>query len=206
MGTDGHASTAAMQLRNDGQRYGALAQLLHWVIAALVVVMFVVGWYMTDLPLGPDKIKVYNLHKSFGVLILALMALRLLWRFTSPAPPLPAGMPGHERAAATASHVLLYLLILAQPVIGILHSAAANFPVVVFGLFTLPALAGPSEPLKDALGAAHFWLGWAILGLVCLHVAAALRHHFLLKDDILRRMLPGQSQGASEGTSEGRSA
>lgn len=206
MGTDGHASAAAMQVRNDGQRYGALAQLFHWTIAALVVVMFAVGGYMTDLPLGPDKIEVYNLHKSLGVVILALMALRLIWRFVSPAPPLPAGMPGHERAAAAASHALLYLLILAQPTIGILHSNAANFPVVVFGLFTLPPLAGPSEALKAALETAHFWVAWAILGLVCIHVAAALRHHFLLKDDILRRMLPGGPKGRSQDRSRERAA
>lgn len=197
---------AAMQLKNDAQRYGALAQGLHWVIAALVVGMFLVGWYMEGLPLSPDKIKIYNLHKSFGVMILALMTLRLIWRLISPAPPLPANMPGHERAAATASHALLYLLILTQPMVGILHSNAANFPVVVFGLFTLPALTGPSEALKNALGAAHFWIAWAILGLVCLHVSAALRHHFLLKDDILRRMLPGGARKESERPSEGRSA
>ena len=195
-----------MQLKNDAQRYGALAQGLHWLIATLVVGMFLVGWYMEGLPLGPDKIKIYNLHKSFGVMILALMALRLIWRLISPPPPLPAGMPGHERAAAAASHTLLYLLILAQPVIGILHSNAANFPVVVFGLFSLPALTGPSEALKNALGAAHYWVAWAILGLVCVHVAAALRHHFLLKDGILRRMLPGGSGESADRRSEEPSA
>ncbi len=180
-----------MQVLNDERRYGAVAQGLHWLIAALIVVMFGLGWYMTGLPLGPDKIKIYNLHKSIGVLILGLAVLRLVWRLISRPPPLPAEMPDWERAAARTSHALLYLLLFAQPLIGIAHSGAANFPVVVFGSFTLPALVGPDEALKKLLGAAHFWTSWAILGLVCLHVAAALRHHLVVKDDVLRRMLPG---------------
>ncbi len=180
-----------MQILNDDRRYGAVAQSLHWVIAALIVVMFLLGWYMTGLPLGPDKIKIYNLHKSIGVLILALVVLRVIWRLVSRPPPLPAEMAGWEHAAARASHALLYLLLFAQPLIGIAHSGAANFPVVVFGSFTLPALVGPDEALKKLLGAAHFWGGWAMLALVSLHIAAALRHHLVVKDDVLRRMLPG---------------
>lgn len=182
-----------MKLRNDESRYGALALGLHWLIALLVLAMLALGWYMTDLPLGPDKIKIYNLHKSFGVVILLLMLLRLGWRLISPPPPLPAGMPGLERLAAKTSHLLLYLMLFAQPVIGLLHSAAANFPVVVFGTITLPALIGPSEPLKNFLAGLHGWLAVAILVLVLVHAAAALRHHLILKDDILRRMLPGRA-------------
>lgn len=186
-----------MQLKNDERRYGAVAQSLHWIIAILIFVMFGLGWTMTDLPLGPDKIKTYNLHKSIGVLILALVAIRLAWRLYTPAPPLPAGMAGWERAAARASHGLLYLLLFAQPLIGIAHSGAANFPVVVFDSLTLPALVGPDEGLKKLLEGAHHWVGRVILALVLLHVAAALRHHFFVKDDVLRRMLPGRQGGSS---------
>ena len=180
-----------MRLTNSDTRYGALAQLLHWLVAVLVLGLIAVGWYMTGLPLAPETIKVYNLHKSFGVLVLTLMVLRLLWRLASPAPPLPATMSGAERAAAKASHLLLYLLLFAQPVIGILHSNAANFPIVVFDSVTLPALIGPDDALKKTLATVHFVSGWSILALVGLHVAAALRHHIVLKDDVLRRMLPG---------------
>lgn len=180
-----------MRLRNDGRRYGALAQGLHWLVAALVLSTAALAFYMTELPLGPDKIKVYNLHKSIGVTILALAVLRLLWRGASPAPPLPGAMAAWERRAAHASHAALYGLLFAQPVLGVLHSNAAAFPVVVFGLFTLPAVIGPDGGLKQILEVAHGWLGWSFLALVCLHAGAALRHHFLLKDDILRRMLPG---------------
>jgi len=182
-----------LRIRNDGRRYGLAAQGLHWLVAGLILATIGIAWYMTGLPLSPEKIKVYNLHKSIGVTILALAVLRLLWRTVfSPAPPLPGGMAPWERRAAQASHVALYGLLFAQPVIGILHSNAASFPVVVFGLFTLPAVIGPDGELKKVLEAVHSWLGWGFLGLICLHVAAALRHHFLLKDDILRRMLPGR--------------
>ena len=180
-----------MQWRNDASRYGALSQGFHWVIAALIVALFLIGWYMEDLPLGPDKIRIYNLHKSIGVLVLALATLRLFWRLASPPPSLPSEMASWQKGAAAASHFLLYLLIFAQPVIGILHSNAANFPIVVFGSVTLPSLIGPDEATKGLLGAAHFWGSWAILGIVVVHVLGALYHHIVLKDDVLRRMLPG---------------
>ena len=180
-----------MQWRNDPNRYGALSQGFHWVIAALIVALFLIGWYMEGLPLGPDKIRIYNLHKSIGVLVLALASLRLVWRLLSPPPGLPEAMADWQKRAASASHFLLYLLIFAQPVIGILHSNAANFPVVVFGSLTLPSLIGPDEAMKKALGAAHFYGSWVILGIVAIHAAGAIYHHVVLKDDVLRRMLPG---------------
>jgi len=180
-----------MQLRNEEGRYGAVAQGFHWLIAALVLTTVVIALYMTGLPLSPEKIKTYNLHKSIGVTILVLALLRLAWRLVSPPPALPAAMAGWERAAAGASHLALYGLLLAQPVIGIFHSSAASFPVVVFGAVTLPSVTAPDKELKETLEALHSWLGWAFIALICLHVAAALRHHFIVKDDILRRMLPG---------------
>lgn len=175
-------------------RYGTVALAAHWLVFLLVVALFAIAWYMTGLPLGPEKIRIYNLHKSIGVLVLSLMALRLLWRWISPPPPLPSDMADWERLAAQASHILLYTLLLTQPVVGIVHSWSANFPVVVFGLFSLPNLTGPSEALKAFLGATHFWIGWALLALIAVHAAAALRHHFVLRDDVLRRMLPGGKQ------------
>lgn len=183
-----------MRLTNSDRRYGAVALSLHWIVAGLVFAAIAIGAYMTDLPLGPDAIEVYNLHKSLGILILVLMVPRLLWRLVSPAPPLPDSMAGAERLAAKASHLLLYCLLLAQPVIGILHSNAANFPIVVFDSLTLPSLIGPDDALKNLLTTVHGVAGWTILGLVLLHVAAALRHHLVLKDDILRRMLPGRGR------------
>jgi cytochrome b561 len=180
-----------MQLRNDERRYGVVAQGFHWLIAALVLATVVVALYMTGLPLGPQKVKVYNLHKSIGVTILVLTILRLLWRLVSPAPALLAGMSWWERTAARLSHLALYGILLVQPVVGIVHSWSASFPVVVFGLFTLPSLTAPDPELKKLLEALHGAIGWGFIALISLHAAAALRHHLLLKDEVLRRMLPG---------------
>lgn len=172
------------------RRYGAVAQGLHWLIALLIVVMFGLGWYMADLPLGQRKFDLYQLHKSLGVTIFVLTLLRLAWRMRHPAPPLPTTMASWEKTLAKIAHVLLYLLLLLQPLIGFLQSNAANFPVVVWGVLPLPALLGADEPFAETLVDLHEWGARSILLLVALHAAAALRHHFMLKDDILRRMLP----------------
>jgi cytochrome b561 len=171
-------------------RYGAVAQTLHWLIAALVVTMFGLGWYMSDLPLGQRKFDLYQLHKSLGLTIFALVLVRLVWRLGHAPPPLPAGLPAWERAAARAAHALFYVLLLAQPLIGFVQSNAANFPLVVWGVLPLPALIGSDEALAETLVEVHELVARVLLVLILLHVAAALRHHFLLKDDVLRRMLP----------------
>ena len=172
------------------QRYGAVAQGLHWLIAAMILGMFGLGWYMVRLPLSQQKFDLYQLHKWIGVTIFGLAALRLVWRLGHPAPPLPPAMPAWERTAARLSHGLLYALLFVQPMIGFLQSNAANFPVVLWGVLPLPPLIGPNEPLSDILLHVHHFGAFLFMLLVLLHVAAALRHHFLLKDDVLRRMLP----------------
>jgi cytochrome b561 len=172
------------------QRYGAVAQALHWLVAVWVLSMFGLGWYMVRLPLSLEKFNLYQLHKWSGITIFAVAALRLLWRWRHPAPPLPPGMPGWERTAAKISHGLLYALLLIQPTIGFLQSNAANFPVVLWGVLPLPALIGPDEHLGETLLQAHHFGAFLFVLLVLVHVAAALRHHFLLDDDVLRRMLP----------------
>ena len=171
-------------------RYGAVAQTLHWLIAALVFTMFGLGWYMSDLPLGQQKFDLYQLHKSLGITIFGLAVVRLLWRWFHPAPPLPGSMPPWERAAARTSHALLYLMLLVQPLIGFLQSNAANFPVVLWRVVPLPALIASDEALGETLVVLHRWNSRLLLLLIAVHVAAALRHHFVLKDDVLRRMLP----------------
>lgn len=177
-------------LRNDQARYGIVAQALHWLIAALIVTMFGLGWYMSGLPLGQRKFDLYQLHKSLGITILMLAVVRLLWRLINPAPPLPAHLQPWERTAAHVNHALLYAMLFVQPMIGFLQSNAANFPVVWWGVIRLPAVLGTDEALAEALVEVHEWGSRVILVLVLLHVGAALRHHFILKDDVLRRMLP----------------
>jgi len=171
-------------------RYGGVAQALHWLVAALVLSQFGLGWWMSDLPLSQLKFDLYQLHKSLGLTIFALVVVRLAWRLGHPPPPLPAGLPAWERTAARTTHALFYVLLLVQPLIGLVQSSAANFPVVVWGILPVPALIGNDEALAETLVEVHETVAGVLLVLIALHVAAALRHHFLLKDDVLRRMLP----------------
>lgn len=179
-----------MQWRNDERRYGVLAQVFHWVVAAGFAVQFALAWYMDDLPNTPRKIELYNLHKSIGLTLLVIAVLRLGWRLANPVPPLPPERERWEAAAARASHAALYAVIIAQPLSGLVFSLYAEFPTIVWG-WTLPD-PGHVEAIKDAFFAVHFYVSWVILALVAVHVAAALRHHLILKDDVLRRMLPGR--------------
>jgi cytochrome b561 len=172
-------------------RYGAVAQTLHWLIAAMIIVMLGLGYYMEDLPEGARKLELYGIHKSTGITIALLAALRLVWRLLNPPPPLPASMRPWERKAARIVHALLYLMLFVQPLVGFLQSNAAGVPVVLWGFVPLPPLIGPDEALADTLIGVHAVGGNFLAILVIVHVAAALRHHFVLKDDVLRRMLPG---------------
>ena len=179
-----------MQLKNDESRYGVVAQLFHWTIVVLIIVQFVLANRADDLPLGSAKIAVLARHKSFGITILALMLLRLVWRWINKVPAEPSDVPHWQRIAARISHVALYVLLIATPVVGWLMSSARNFPVSWFGLVTLPDFIAPNRPAYDFLHEAHEVMAFTLLGLALLHVAAALKHHFIDRDNVLRRMLP----------------
>lgn len=174
----------------DPGRYTATAVALHWMAAALVIAAWGVGFTMTDLPLSPQKLKVYSWHKWIGVTVFLLAVARIAWRIGHRPPPLPAAMPAWQVRAAAASHALLYALMLAIPLSGWLFSSASGVPVVYLGLVQLPDLIGRDKALAALLKQAHYALNWTLLGLVCLHVAAALKHHFGDRDGVLRRMLP----------------
>lgn len=179
-------------------RYGGVAQLFHWLIAIMIFVMFGLGWYMTDLEAAdPSKFEAYQIHKGIGITIFVLALLRLLWRWTHPAPPLPETMKGWERLAASGAHVALYGLIMLQPIIGILQSNAANFPIVLFGSFELPPLIGQDKVTGETLIGLHHLFAKVMALLILAHIGAALRHHIMLKDDVLRRMLPGAGVGVA---------
>lgn len=171
-------------------RFGLVAQTFHWVSAVLVISLFGYGLWLSGLPVGPERFKAVPLHKSFGVLLLAIVLARLVWRWTHPAPPLPASMPAWERRAANASHVLLYVLLVAVPLSGWLMSSALGFATVPFGMFKLPDLLTRDRALGDTLKTVHYFLNKALIALVLLHVAAALKHHFIDRNDVLQRMLP----------------
>ena len=173
------------------QGYTRTAIGLHWLIAALIVAAFSLGVTMVDIPgLTPTKLKYFSWHKWLGVTILALACVRLLWRLTHPAPPYLDSMPAWQRKAAHSLHLLLYVLIIAIPLSGYFYSLAAGVPVVYLGILPLPVLIDADPELKVLLKQLHYALNMTLLAAVILHVAAALKHHFIDRDDTLRRMLP----------------
>jgi cytochrome b561 len=171
-------------------RYTPAAIALHWLVAVLIVANLGLGLYTVDLPLSPQKLRLFSFHKWIGVTVFLLAAARLLWRLGRPAPVLPASMAPWERRAARGAHALLYVLFFAAPLTGWLFSSAAGFQTVYLGVIPIPDLLAKDKALADALKLAHKSINYALAAVVVLHTAAALKHHFIDKDDVLRRMLP----------------
>ncbi|MDC8784984.1 cytochrome b [Roseateles koreensis] len=172
-------------------RYSMVAILLHWILALAIVAAFGVGLYMADLPLSPTRLKLFNWHKWAGITILALSALRLLWRLTH-RPPADLPMPAWQATAAHLTHGLLYAMFFAVPLAGWAYSSAAGFPVVWFGLVPLPDFVPKDKALADILKDAHELLAWTLALLVLMHLGAALKHQLLDRDGLLLRMLPSR--------------
>ena len=167
--------------------YTRTAVVLHWVLALAIVATFVLGLYMHELPESPHRLKLYDYHKWVGISILALSALRLLWRLSHRAPPdLP--MPTWQARAAHAVHSLLYLLFFTVPLSGWAYSSAAGFPLVLFGLLPLPDLASPDKALAETLKGVHQLFTASLAMLVVVHVLGALKHHLIDRDGVLARM------------------
>jgi cytochrome b561 len=177
-------------------RYSTTAIVLHWLLGLALIGLFGLGVYMTDLPLSPTRMKLYNWHKWAGVALLALSLVRLLWRLTHRPPALPAAMeqamPGWQKLAHHGTHLALYLLFFAVPLSGWAYSSAAGFPVVFLGRFPLPDFVPVSETLADLFKFGHATLAFTLAGLVLVHVAAALKHQWVDNDGLLQRMLPGR--------------
>lgn len=173
-------------------RYTATAITLHWLIAVMIVGGFAMGLYMTGLKLSPDKLKLYAWHKWSGMTVLALAALRIIWRWTHPTPPPLPGQPRWQLQAAQAAHLALYGLIIAIPLSGWLYSSASGYPVVYFGIkaLQLPDLVDKNKELAKALKEVHELLNWTMAALVTVHATAAIKHHLIDRDGTLARMLP----------------
>jgi cytochrome b561 len=171
------------------EQYTRTAITLHWFIALLIFAAFPLGVYMHELPLSPDKLRLYSYHKWIGVTVFMLALIRLYWRATHQPPALPASMPGWEKLAAHATHYALYALIFIIPLSGWLMSSAKGFQTVWFGVLPLPDLVGKDKELGDLLLEVHKLLNFLMLGLLFGHVGAALKHHFIQHDDILARMV-----------------
>jgi cytochrome b561 len=171
------------------ERYDNAAIALHWIAAALILDNLLLGLSMVPLPISPQKVHWYLWHKSIGLTVFVLTSLRLAWRARGGHPP-PVAMPRWQRRAARATHALLYLLLLAIPVSGWLYSSSTGVQVVYLGLVPLPDLVAKDKALAHALRIAHIALNSTLFAVVCIHVAAALRHHFVDRDVTLARMLP----------------
>ena len=168
-------------------RYSQTAVFLHWLIAALVIGQFAWGWLMQEIPKSPPGLRAdaFNLHKSIGLCLLALVLFRLGWRLAHRPPPLPE-MPAWQQALAKLTHAALYAALIVMPLAGYLGSAWSGYPVRWFGI-TLPAWAGSDPLLKEAMRTTHAVTSWVLLALVALHVAGAL-HHALRGDGVAARM------------------
>ncbi len=170
--------------------YHAAAKSLHWLTALAVFGLLGIGLWMTGLPIGLQKLQVYNWHKWIGLVVLALTAARLLWRWRHPPPPLPDTVTRWERALAPVGHWALLFLLLAMPASGWLMSSAAGVGVSWFGILPLPNPVSPNPDLFEILRTTHFVFSRCLIVVVALHIAAVFHHDVLRRDGIFRRMWP----------------
>jgi cytochrome b561 len=177
-------------LKNTIDSYGSVTKTLHWLIAVLIIGMLVFGFFLEDIP-KPLRGEMIGLHKSIGLTILLLIILRLIWRYINPVPMLPMTVPLWEQIAARLVHLLFYLFLILMPLSGWIMSSLGGHPVLFWGLlnWTLPVT--PNESLGNFFFNVHAVIAWIIIGLLVLHIGAAIKHHFIEKNHVLRRMLPG---------------
>jgi cytochrome b561 len=178
-----------MDLDSTPTRYGRMAIALHWLTTLLVVAGFTLGLSMVELPFGRQKLQWYAWHKWVGITIWLLTCGRLAWRWRQGAPPMEL-MPAWQRRVAVVTHGLLYALLVAIPISGWLYSSATGVQVVYLGLLPLPDAVPKDKALAVLLRSVHLTLNFTLLALVCVHAAAALKHHFVDRDAVLTRMLP----------------
>jgi len=186
---------SSMPNQNSPTRYSAVAQTFHWLIAALIVNQFVLGLWADNLPNGIHRLALLARHKSFGMTVLTLAILRLLWRLKNAPPELPSSMTPLGQLLARTTHIAFYVLLFAMPITGWLMSSAKNYSVSWFGLFTWPNLIGKNETAFSVLRSTHHLLSDVLFAIAVLHILAALKHHFWNKDDVLLRMLPFTKSG-----------
>lgn len=178
-----------MALRSTPTSWGVMAKTFHWAVAALVIYSIGYGWWMTHVAERAERMALYQSHSSIGYDLLFLLLLRLAWRLIDRAPDLPDGLQHWERLTARASHVLLYLLTLAVSVGGwlLLGTFSRTIEGTLFGVVPVPPPV-LARSLHRTLEESHEFLSYTLLALIAVHVAAALRHHYIKKNDVLRRM------------------
>lgn len=170
--------------------YTLTAKWLHWIMAVLILVLLVVGFYMADLPRGPEKTQLIQIHKAAGTVALLLAILRLGWRFKHRPPALPVLIPELQKKLAHAGHWVIYFLMVAQPLSGWAVSSARGFPVTFGGLIPMPPLVGKDEALAEAVTEIHEFFGWSLAIVLIGHIGMAIKHQLIDQDNLMKRMLP----------------
>ena len=168
-------------------KYDVFARLLHWIIVVLLIAQYAVAWTMPSIHRGVQPVGLIEWHLQLGTAIIAVMIMRVVWRFLRREPDVAEGSP-FTRVVASLTHRLLYLLLIVEPVMGWISASSRGWSVTLFGAIPLPPLSAAGSEFGHTMGDVHQVLAWGLLGLVGLHVAAALYHHFLLRDGVLRRM------------------
>jgi len=177
-------------LKNTENSYGIVAMGFHWLLFLMLAFMIIAGNFLASMPKGPEKLQAAGMHKSFGVVLLLLILARLAWRLINVTPKDPEGLPAIQRLMARAMHWVLYVLMFAQPLSGILMSQAAGYPVSAFGLLELPVLLDKDASLAQFFRGVHGTVWILLVVAVVGHAGAALHHHFIRKDDVLKKMSP----------------
>lgn len=172
-------------------RFDAVARLLHWVMAAMILAMLLIGVGMVS-TVSERYHALLTIHRPLGIAILVLAAIRLLYRLFHPAPPMPAAMPAWQKLAAHASHVVLYALMLAIPLVGWAMLSAGAYPVVLYQALHLPPILPPSPTLYALLRQAHHLLAFLLFATVLAHFAAALMHALIFRDRVFASMASGR--------------
>lgn len=189
-----------MGFRNTTTGWGWMARLLHWSIAAIILFMLGLGVYMTQIVTDVfEQFPLFQTHKSWGFVVFVLALIRVIWRLMNPAPALPDHMSGLERLGAHVGHWALYALMFALPLSGWLMSSASplqdlyGIKNMVFGLFEMPDPFVPGDgDIEGLFKTVHYWCGWALAAVLAAHAGAALKHHFVNRDNVLRRMVKGE--------------
>jgi len=176
-----------MQLKNSEMHFGMIAIILHWIMAILLIALLVLGLYMVRVPISLEKLKLYGWHKEYGMLALLLVIARSIWRISNRIPTL--SLPWWEKVAARTVHYAFYGFMFAMPITGWIITSASGLPVSFFDWFVFPDLVAPNPDTMSLFQQIHKWLGYGLIATIILHTSAALKHHFINKDDILKRML-----------------
>ena len=176
-------------LKNTKNSYGLITKILHWFVGLFIICMIIVGFTMSSMVSSPEKFELYKMHKAFGIIVLSLVVVRILWRITNTNVQAAAGVSSILQLAARIEHLLLYIFMLIMPISGVLMSRFAGFPVSVFDIFTIPAASEKSPELAKFFHETHQYTAFGLVALITIHILAALYHHFIRRDNTLTRMI-----------------